>query len=179
MGGDAVVVHRNGTGRIEKRGQVEVQGEGGIVEKIQGRVEIDGGASWVSGKMVGVARRPIVFFSEIALQSQKDVAPLPVPVKPIEIGIERVVGRNLGNVGMIGFFVGPEIKANGAVRGGRNVVEDELKPMFFGITPGMLVGELGPSPRFLLQGEAGQQKTDSGKREGFFGGIFVAEGVQN
>jgi hypothetical protein len=58
-------------------------------------------------------------------------------------------------------------------------VEDELKPMFFGITPGMLVGKFGPSPRFLLQGEAGQQKTDSGKGEGLFGGIFVAEGVQN
>ena len=135
MGGDAVVVHRNGTGRIEKRGQVEVQGEGGIVEKIQGRVEIDGGASGVSGEMVGVARWLIVSCSKIALQSQKDVASLPVPVKAVEVGIKGVVGRNLGDVGMIRFLVGAEIKTDGAVRGGRNVVEDELEPMFFGITP--------------------------------------------
>ena len=58
-------------------------------------------------------------------------------------------------------------------------MEDELETMSFSVTPGMLVGELGPPSCVFLQGKAGQQKTDPGKREGLLGGIFVAQGVQN
>jgi hypothetical protein len=43
--------------------------------------------------MVGVARRLIVSFSEVAFQGEKDVASLPVPVEAIEVGVEGVIGR--------------------------------------------------------------------------------------
>ena len=108
--------------------------------------QADGSAAGVSGEMVGVARRLIVSFSEIAFQGEEDVASLPVPVEAIEVGVEGVIGRKFRNIGMIGFFVGAKIKTNGPISGGWNVVKNELESMPFGITPSVLIGEFYPSP---------------------------------
>jgi hypothetical protein len=51
---------------------------------------------------------------------------------------------------MIGFSVGPEIKAKGAIGVGRNIVENKLEAMFLGITPGVLVWEVYPAADFFL-----------------------------
>jgi hypothetical protein len=96
--------------------------------------------------MVGVARRFFISFPEIAFQGEKDVASLPVPVEAIEVGVKGVIGRKLRNIGMIGFFIGAKIKTYGPIRGGGDVVKNELKSMPFGITPGVLIGKFDPSP---------------------------------
>jgi len=101
--------------------------------------------------MVGVARRLIVSFSEIAFQGEEDVASLPVPVEAIDVGIEGVIGRIFRNIGMIVFFVGSEIEADGPIGGRRNVVKDELESMFFGIAPDVLIGKFYPPSRIFFQ----------------------------
>jgi hypothetical protein len=88
----------------------------------------------------------LISFSEIAFQREKDIASLPVPVEAVDIGIERVIRRNLRNIGMVGLFVGSEIKADGPICGGRDVAKDELESMAFSITPGVLIREFCPSP---------------------------------
>jgi hypothetical protein len=104
--------------------------------------------------MVGVARRLIVSFSEIAFQGEEDVASLPVPVEAIEVGVEGVIGRIFRNIGMIGFFVGTEIEADGSISGGGNLVKDELESMPFGITPDVLIGKFYPSPVIFFEGKS-------------------------
>jgi len=116
------------------------------VAEIESCCQADGSAAGVSGEMVGVARRLIVSFSEIAFQGEEDVASQPVPVEAIEVGVEGVIGRKFRNIGMIGFFVGAKIKTNGPIRGRGNVVKDELESMPLGITPGVLIGKFFPSP---------------------------------
>jgi len=67
-------------------------------------------------------------------------------MQTVDIGIQGVIRRDFGNVGMIGLFVGAEIKADGPISGRGNVVKDELESMPFGITPGVLIGKFYPSP---------------------------------
>jgi hypothetical protein len=129
--------------------------------------------------MVRVTCRLLVSFSEIAFQGEKDVTSLPVPVESIDVGIQRVVRRNLGNIGMIGLFVRTEIKADGPISGGGNIVKDKLEAMSFGITPGVLIGEFRPSPRIFFDGKSRKKKADPGKGEGFLCRIFITEGVQD
>ena len=49
--------------------------------------------------------------AEESFEGEKDVPALPVPVESIEVGVEGVLGRDFRNIRMIGFSVGPEIKA--------------------------------------------------------------------
>ena len=113
--------------------------------------QADGSAAGVSGEMVGVPRRLIASFSEIAFQGEEDVASLPVPVEAIEVGVEGVIGRIFRNIGMIVFFVGAKIKTNCPISGGGNVVKDELESMFFGIAPDVLIGKFYPYSRIFFQ----------------------------
>jgi hypothetical protein len=84
-------------------------------------------------------------------------------VEAIEVGIEWVVGRKLRNIGMIGFFVGAKIKTNGPIRGGGDVVKDELKSMPFGITPGVLIRKFYPFPCVFFESKSRKKKADSCK----------------
>jgi len=139
--------------------------------------QTDGSAAGVSSEMVGVARRLIVSFSEIAFQGEEDVASLPVPVEAIEVGIEGVIGRKFRNIGMIGLFVWAKIKTNGPIRGGGDVVKNELKSMPFGITPGVLIRKFDPFTCVFFQGKSRKKEAESGKGESFFFRIFVTERV--
>jgi len=100
--------------------------------------------------VVGVAYRVLFFSAEESFESEKDVPALPIPVEPVEIGIERILGRDFRDVSVIGFGVRPEIKAKSAIGVGRNIVKNELEAMFFGITPGILVWEFYPSAAFFF-----------------------------
>jgi len=88
------------------------------VAEIDRGCQADGSTSGISCEMVRVACGLLVSFSEIPFQGEKDVASLPVPVETVDIGIEGVIRRNLRNISMIGLFVGPEIKADGAICAG-------------------------------------------------------------
>ena len=147
--------------------------------EVERRRQANGGSSRIPCKMVRVTRGLLVSCPEIAFQGEKDVTSLPVPVQTVDVGIQGVIRWNLGNIGMIGLFVGAEIKADGPISGRGNVVKNELELMPFGITPSVLVGEFRPSPRIFFQCKSRKKKADPGKGEDFLCRIFITEGVQD
>jgi hypothetical protein len=149
------------------------------VAEIESCCQTNRSAARIPGKMVGITHRLLISISKIAFQGEKDVPSLPVPVEAIQVGIEGVIGRKLRNIGMVGFFVGAEIKANGPISGGGNVVKDELKSMPFGITPSVLIREFRPSSGLFFECKSRQEKADSGEGEGFLCRIFITKGVQD
>ena len=72
---------------------------------------MDGGTTCIPSEVVGVAYGVIFWGAEESFEGEKDVPALPVPVESVEVGVEGVLGRDFRNIRMIGFSVGPEIKA--------------------------------------------------------------------
>jgi hypothetical protein len=89
--------------------------------------------------MIGITRRLFISFCEIAFQGEKDVTSLPVPVKTVDVWIQGVIRWKLRNVGVVGLFVGPKIKADGSISGGRNIPQDKLETVLLGVTPSVLI----------------------------------------
>jgi hypothetical protein len=54
-----------------------------------------------------VVYKTVQFFlggAKLSFESEEDIASSPVPVKIVEIGIERMIGRVLGRISMVFFF---------------------------------------------------------------------------
>ena len=107
--------------------------------EVQWGCQADGGSSRIPRKMIGITRRLFISFREIAFQGEKDVTSLPVPVKTVDVWIQGVIRWKLRNVGVVGLFVGPKIKADGSISGGRNIPQDKLETVLLGVTPSVLI----------------------------------------
>ena len=180
MGGHAVAGEGERARRIQKRGEVEVEQEEGVVREVELGSEVDAGAVGVAREMIGKAGGLIHRGSaEESFQREENVTTLPVPVEVVEIRIERMIRGELGRVGVVVVGVETDVEADAAIGGfRRDVLEADGGAALSGVHPGDLVGEFEPGAVGAFEGEAAEQKTQPGDRERFAGGVPVAERIK-
>jgi hypothetical protein len=84
--------------------KIEGEGESGLIFDPEVSSKLNAGEVLIVGEVVYKAIQSFLGGAKLSFESEEDIASSPVPVKIVEIGIERMIGGVLGRISMVFFF---------------------------------------------------------------------------
>lgn len=178
VGGDAILGKAEWAGSAQERAEIEVEKHSRIAGEIEGDGEIDPRAAGIAGEVIDKPERRITPGAVVAFQREEDVAALPAPVEPVQVGIERIVRGEFGGIGGIVGGGEADIEAEGAIVTGGDAAEGEGGAAFLGIEESVALVGLDPATVVGLQGEAAEEIADASEGERLARAASVAEGIE-
>ena len=152
VGGISVLFERKRTRLGEEFFKIKGEGESGLIFNPEVSSKLNAGEVLIVGEVVYKA---VQFFwggAKLSFESEKDVAASPVPMKIVEVGIERMIGRVLGRVSIVFFLGNSETETEGLVSAGRNLLQSKGGAAGRGVDEGKLSRKFLPAAVFVLQG---------------------------
>ena len=105
VGGISILFERKRTRLGEEFFKIKGKGESGVILNSEVSSKLNAGEVLIVGKVIYKAVQFFWRAAKLSFESEKDVASSPVPMKVVEVRIERMIGRVLGRVSMI-FLLG-------------------------------------------------------------------------
>ena len=110
VGGISVLFERKRTRLGEEFFKIKGEGESGLIFNPEVSSKLNAGEVLIVGEVVYKA---VQFFwggAKLSFESEKDVASSPVPMKIVQVGIERMIGRVLAGSPSFSFWGTPRLK---------------------------------------------------------------------
>ena len=101
MGGGTIVREGEWAWPVQQGGKIEGEFESGLVGNGQRDGNGDARHIGITSQMIGPTIKFAGRVEPQALDGKKDVTALPIPMQAVEIWIEGMLRRKLGNVGMV------------------------------------------------------------------------------
>ena len=105
VGGISVLFERKRARLGQEFFEIKGKGESGVILNSEVSSKLNAGEVLIVGEVVYKAVQFFWRAAKLSFESEKDVASSPVPMKVVEVGIERMIGRVLGRISMV-FFLG-------------------------------------------------------------------------